>query len=86
MITFPATCDVGELLSSQLAKERLEQRKCLLKLFFNARFLARQGLPFRGDGEECCVSNFVRLICLRAEDDNKLVDWIHCKDKQVYVR
>ena len=50
-ITLPATtCDVGELLFSQLAKERLERCKCLLELFFNTRFLARQGLPFRGDG------------------------------------
>ena len=80
MITLPATTsDVGELLSSQLAKERLKRRKCLLKLLSNARFLARQGLPFRGDGEECCDSNFMRLIHLRAEDDDKLVDWIHRK-------
>lgn len=79
-ITLPATTrDVGELLSLQIAKERLERRKCLLKLLSNARFLARQGLPFRGDGEERCDSNFVRLIHLRAEDDDKLVDWIHRK-------
>ena len=51
-ITLPATTrDVGELLSSQIAKERMERRKCLLKLLSNARFLARQGLPFRGDDE-----------------------------------
>ena len=51
----------------------------ILKLFSNARFLARQGFPFRNGGEECCDSNFVRLIYLRAEDDDKLVDWIHRK-------
>ena len=42
------TSDVGEMLSSQLAKERLERRKCLLNLLSNARFLSRQGLAFRG--------------------------------------
>ena len=38
----------------------------------NAHFLARQGLAFRGDGEE---SNFIRLLYLRAEDDGMLLDW-----------
>ena len=78
-ITLPATTsDVGEMLSSQLAKERLERRKCLLKLLSNARFLSRQGLAFRGDGEEL-DSNFMRLIYLRSEDNTKLVDWMKQK-------
>ena len=63
MITVPATtCDVGELLTLQLAKEWLERRMCLLKIFRNARFLAQQGLPFRCVDEECCDSNFVRFF------------------------
>ena len=78
-ITLPGTTsDVGEMLSSQLAKERLERRKCFLKLLSNARFLSRQGLAFRGDGEES-DSNFMRLIHLRSEDNTKLVDWIKQK-------
>ena len=78
-ITLPATTsDVGEMLSSQLAKERLERRKCLLKLLSNARFLSRQGLALRGDGDGY-DSNFMRLIYLRSEDDAKLVDWIKQK-------
>ena len=78
-ITLPgSTGDVGEMLSSQLARERLERRKCLLKLLSNARFLARQGLPFRGDNVEA-DSNFMQLIYLRHEDDVKLVDWLNQK-------
>ena len=78
-ITLPATTsDVGEMLSSQLAEERLERRKCFLKLLSNVRFLSRQGLAFRGDGEES-DSNFRRLILLRSEDDSKLIDWIKQK-------
>ena len=61
------------MLSSQLAKERLERRKCLLNLLSNARFLSRQGLAFRGDVDES-DSNFMRLIYLRSEDNPKLVD------------
>ena len=79
VMTLPATFgDVGEMLSSQLAKERLERRKCLLKLLSNARFLSRQGLAFHGSGEES-DSNFMRLINLRSEDNVKLVDWIKQK-------
>ena len=78
-ITLPATTsDVCEILSSQLAKERLERRKCLLNLLSNARFLSRQGLAFRVDIEES-DSNFMRLIHLRSEDNPKLVEWIHQK-------
>ena len=63
-ITLPATTgNVGEMLSSQLAKQRLERRKCFLKLLSNVRFLARQGLAFRGDGNES-DSNFMQLRIL----------------------
>ena len=78
-ITLPATTgNVGEMLSSQLAKQRLERRKCFLKLLSNARFLSRQGLAFRGDGNES-DSNFMRLLNLRSEDDSNLVDWVKQK-------
>ena len=78
-ITLPATTsDISELLSTQLAKERLERRKCFLKLLSNVRFLSRQGLAFRGDGDES-DSNFMQLIRLRSEDNSKLVEWIQQK-------
>lgn len=77
-ITLPATTgNVGEM-SSQLAKQRLERKKCILKLLSNARFLARQGFVFRGDGNET-DANFMQLLHLRSEDDHKLVDWVKQK-------
>ncbi len=45
----------------------------------NARFLARQGLAFRGDGHEESDSNFVRLIYLRSEENVELLDWMKRK-------
>ena len=76
-ITLPSTSkDVGETLATQLASERSQRRKCFLKWLSNARFLPRQGLAFRGDGEEC---NFMRLLHLRAEDDSSLLDWMKQK-------
>ena len=44
-----------------------------LELLSNARFLAGQGLAFRGDGKS--NSNFMALLDLRSEDDTKLVAW-----------
>ena len=66
------------MLSSQLSRDRLQRRKCLLKLLSNARFLARQGLAFCGDKDES-DTNFIRLIHLRSEDIAMLVDWIKQK-------
>ena len=78
-VTLPASCrDIGETLSSQLAQEKLERRQCFLKLMSNMRFLARQGLPIRGDGDES-NSNYMQLLRLRGEDDAKIFEWIKKK-------
>ena len=78
-ITFPAkTRDVGEMQSSQLTKLRLEWRKCFLKLLSNVRFLLRQGLPLRRDGDDT-NSNFMQIISLHSEDDSHLTEWIKQK-------
>lgn len=78
-VTLPATTsNVSELLSTQLAKERLEQRKCFLKVLSNIRFLA-----FRGDADES-DSNFMQLIRLHSEDNSKLVQCMQQKtDKYI---
>ena len=61
-VTIPASCrDIGETLSSQLAKEQLERRQCFLKLMSSIRFLARQALPIHGDGAEY-NSNYMQLL------------------------
>ena len=41
-------------------------------------FLARQGLPLRGHGDES-DSKFTQLLRLRAEDDSQLHDWVEKK-------
>ena len=75
-ITLPATTgNVGKMLSSELGKQQLKHRQCFLKLLSNVRFLSRQGLAFRGDGNEL-DSNFMQLLYLRSEDDTKLADWV----------
>ena len=52
MITLPSsTKNVAESLSTQVTREKLERRQCFLEVLSNVRFLAWQGLPFRGHGD-----------------------------------
>ena len=70
--------DCAELLSSQHAKEKANNRQMMLKLLSNIRFMARQGIPLRGDGEED-DSNYTQLLRLRGLDDIRVLDWVKRK-------
>lgn len=59
--------DVSDMLSKQAAAEKQQNRQYLLKVLTSIRFLARQGLPLRGDGNEI-DSNLHQLLVLRGED------------------
>ena len=67
--------DVGKLLNDQLAKDKARNRKVLLAILANVRYLARQALPLRGNwnlettSEE--NSNFHQLLRLRSQDNCK---------------
>ena len=77
--TLPSTTkDVRESLSAIHQQEKLERHQCFFKSFSNIRFLARQGLPLRGLGDES-DSNFIQLLKLRSEDDIRFVNWIEKK-------
>ena len=67
--------DVGEHLDSEHASNKAENRKILLTILRNITFLARQGLPLRGDGAED-NSNFKQLLLLQAKDNSRILDWI----------
>ena len=63
-VTLPATThDIGESLSSQFAAERLHRRQCFLKLLSNVRFLSRQALLLRGDGDEMDSYTIIETAC-----------------------
>ena len=75
-ITLPATTqDNGECLSKEHQREKMERQQCLLKILSNIRFLARQGLPLRGHGSGT-DSNFIQLLKLRAQDDQRIEGWL----------
>ena len=86
MITLTATThNVAESLSKQHQLETLERRQCLLKVLSNLKFLARQGLPIRGHGEEI-DSNFFKLLKLRQEDDPRIETWLKKTYKMSYLK
>lgn len=56
------------MLSKQAAAEKQKNRQYLLKVLSSVRFLARQGLPLRGDGNDT-DSNLHQLLVLQGEDN-----------------
>ena len=82
VITLPKkTCDVGEMLSSTLAIQKRTNREYLLKVAQNVWFLARQGIPLCGDGDEV-NGNLMQLLHLRGADDPQIL--IFLQQRTVY--
>ena len=80
MITLPSTTrDVGEQLSCEHATQKVKNRDALLQIMSCARFLCRQGLAMRGDGDES-DSNLHQLLKMKSEDDTNLNNWLKRKE------
>ena len=75
------TCDVGELLSREHQEEKATNRRMLLKVLQNIRFLARQGLSLRGDHGDA-DSNFIQLMHLRSVDCPEVESWMTKKSNK----
>ena len=74
--SLPTTCpDIGNMMSTQHADSKKLNRECLLKILSNLQFLARQGIPIRGDGDEA-DSNFIQLLKVRGRDDPRIETWM----------
>ena len=80
VITIPATHkDISECISSASGEQRRHNRSCFMKVLTSLQFLARQGLPVRGEGEGELNGNLSQLLSLRSQDDLKLVEWLKKK-------
>lgn len=80
-ITLPTTTmHIGAQLSKQYAKEM--EINMLMKISFCIKFLGRQGLALRGDGDES-DRNFLQWFTLLGEDDGMVYDWL--KRKRTYI-
>ena len=75
LLILPATTtDVGELLSSTLAKQKADNRHCLMKVITSLQYLARQGCSIRGHDEK--EGNLFQLVVLQSKDDVKVDHYI----------
>jgi hypothetical protein len=81
-VVIPATSkgDIADLISYESSSERKFNRKMLLLVISSLRFLARQGLPLRGDWiKESAAeenSNMYQLLQLRTQDNPDLSKWL----------
>ena len=78
--TAPATVkgDFGDLLSERHTLEKSKNRKILLSILSNIRYLARQALPLRGDWNTETTSeensNFHQLLNLLVQENPEIID------------
>ncbi len=79
ILSLPSTTmHIGAQLSRQCAIEMATNRKMLLKVLSCVKFLARQGLPFRGHGDDS-ESNIIQLLKHHGEEDLEVYDWLQKK-------
>ena len=65
-------------LTQSLTKQQQDVQLMLWKLFTRIKYLARQGIAFRGHKNE--ESNYKQLLRMRAEDINQLdIHGVHVK-------
>ena len=80
------TANVGDMISSEYAKQKLQNRAMLLIILSSIRYLSRQGIALRGrykSGDDDIGhvggepdSNVVQLLKLRAQDIPQLMHWM----------
>ena len=75
--------DIAELLSTQHAREKEQNRNYFLRILSSIRYLARQGLPIRGDGSDK-DSNFYQLMLLRGEDVSRIQPMLEKAQNEIY--
>ncbi len=73
------TRDIGEQLSHQHALQKVQNRQALFQILSAIRYLARQGLALRGDGDEV-DGNLQQLLRMKAEEDSNLTEWLKRKE------
>lgn len=78
MVVLPNSVrDIGETLSTAHARNKAENRKVLMKILQNIKFLGRQAIALRG--HEDSESNFFQLLKLRECDNPEISQWLKRK-------
>jgi len=68
---------VDELMSDETKQQKAMNRKIFIKILENTRYLAHQGLPFRGHDDS--NGNFIQLMKLRGLDCPQIEQWMKKK-------
>ena len=74
---------VDELMSDEIKQQKAINRKMFLKILENTRYLARQGLAFRGHDDS--NGNFIQLMKLRSLDCPQIEQWMKKKRILTYL-
>ena len=72
--------DISEMVKSNSTEVKSQNRACLTKIISCLRYLACQGFPLRGHGNDQ-DSNFKQLLTCRAEDDPMFSEWLNRKNQ-----
>ena len=80
--TKSVTKGIGAQLSAQHDVDQRHHRQMLMKLLSCVKYLARQGLPFRGHYEDIqsFEGNLYQLLLLQAEDCPEMKTWLRKKE------
>ena len=70
--------DLGELLSTQHKETKSKNRQNFIKFIDEIQYLARQGIPLRGDGEEK-DSNLCQVLAFKTKKNPELNEWLQQK-------
>ena len=76
------TVNIGAMISKQYEADKRNNRAMLMKLLHCIRYLARQGLTFRGHHEDSVAfeGNIYQLLLLQATDSPQFATWIKRRD------
>ena len=73
------TRGIGEQLSKEYAAQKMQHQQALYQILSALKFLSRQGLAIRGDGDES-DGNLQHLLLMKALQDPNLVEWLKQKE------
>ena len=80
MVTLPSTTrDTGEQLFQQHAAQKVKNRQALYQILSSIKFLSKQELAIRGDGDDS-DGNVQQLLQMKAEEDPNLAQWLRRKE------
>ena len=71
-----STKSIVEVLDKSVQEEMIKNRQCFLKILEAIRYLCRQGIALRGNGDE---GNFDQLLRVFGKFDSQIVNWLKRK-------